>query len=233
MIWDWVERERKKRIKIINQGVLSASEQRAMKLKAAEQAGIEDLLKAQREEAEILAEARASVSVPITPLDAEAGADLIAEYSDFRRLLPNRKRGSIIRWKLAKLKEEKAKLVKNQGRRNKIMVLRNKKDTVRYAALVYQIGQLEKQYESLYPPCWHQWDAMANGGYWEDPWIAKRPDKQAYTVPWEYRYSDAEENEETAIDKIRRMAVHLKNVRADIRALTPPADEQEELSQAA
>jgi hypothetical protein len=124
MIWDWVERERKKRTKIINQGILSASKQRAMKLKAAEQAGIEALLETQKEEAEILAEARASVSVLITPLDAEARADLIAEYSDFRRLLPNRKRGSVILWELAKLKEEKAKLVKNQGRRNKIMVLR-------------------------------------------------------------------------------------------------------------
>ena len=35
-------------------------------------------------------------------------------------------------------------------------VLRRKKDSVKYAALIYQIGRLEKQYESLSFREWHR-----------------------------------------------------------------------------
>lgn len=56
-ISEWSDRERKKRKVIALQGVLSASEQRALKLKQAEQAGIAELIEARKVEAEILSSA--------------------------------------------------------------------------------------------------------------------------------------------------------------------------------
>ena len=176
MIWEWSEKERKKRIKVSGQGVLSAKEQRALKLMAAEKAGIAELIKARKDEAKILADARASVFPVITPLDSEERAEVIAEYSAFRQSLPNRKRGSVIRWKLAKLREQvKGMTVKKReyeerpaispyARRRKTLKreyveLRRQKDKLQYAALLYQIGKLEKQYKSSLSgkvaPCKH------------------------------------------------------------------------------
>ncbi len=259
MIWEWSEKERKKRIKVSGQGVLSAKEQRALKLMAAEKAGIAELIKARKDEAEILADARASVFPVITPLDSEERAEVIAEYSAFRQSLPNRKRGSVIRWKLAKLREQvKGMTVKKReyeerpaispyARRRKTLKreyveLRRQKDKLQYAALLYQIGKLEKQYKALYPAKWHQCsidyetgEFDPTNGYWIDSWIDKRPKKQTYSIPWSYRDAEDEDkrNENTVFSRLVGMANRLKDARANIRALTPPDDEQEELSQAA
>ncbi len=259
MIWEWSEKERKKRIKVSGQGVLSAKEQRALKLMAAEKAGIAELIKARKDEAEILADARASVFPVITPLDSEERAEVIAEYSAFRQSLPNRKRGSVIRWKLAKLREQvKGMTVKKReyeerpaispyARRRKTLKreyveLRRQKDKLQYAALLYQIGKLEKQYKALYPAKWHQCsidyetgEFDPTNGYWIDSWIDKRPKKQTYSIPWSYRDAEDEDkrNENTVFSRLVGMANRLKDARANIRALTPPDDEQEDLSQAA
>lgn len=253
MIWDWSEKEHKRRIKVINQGVLSAKEQRALKLKAAEKAGIAELIQAQKEEAEILANARASLFPVITPLDAEDRAEVIAEYSAFRKSLPNRKRGAVIRWKLAKLRKQVKDMTKTvniygewqpgrtpYSRRHRVLKgskieLRRQKDKVLYAALLYQIGKLEKQYKALYPSVWHSYsfcdEVEGDRGYWIDPWIAKRPTKQSYRVP--YSWEHGTDDEETTVARLKRMAETLKDARANIRALTPPEDEQEKLSRAA
>jgi hypothetical protein len=249
MIREWSDKERKRRKVVALQGVLSAKEQRAMKLAKAEKVGVAELIQAQKEEAEILAEARANVNPVLTPVDEERRQDILAEYKAFREQRGNRKRGAVIRWKLDKLRKDKAALVTVKreyeerpsispfARRRKVMVgtktvLRRKKDAVKYAALIYQIGRLEKQYKSLYPPIWIANEYIGNGGYSNDSWITKRPKVKAYEVSWDHRHM-GDEDEETALSKIRRMAEHLKNVRADIRALNPPEDEQEELSQAA
>lgn len=250
MIREWSDKERKRRKVVALQGVLSAKEQRAMKLAKAEKAGVSELIQAQKDEDEILANARASIFPVITPLDTEERKEVLAEYSAFRKSLPNRKRGSVIRWKLAKLRKQVKDITKTvniygewepgrtpYSRRHRVLKgskieLRRQKDKVLYAALLYQIGKLEKQYKALYPHVWHKWNCMADGGYWEDSFITKRPKVQAYEVSWEHRHM-GDEDEENTLSKIRRMAEHLKNVRADIRALTPPEDEQEELSQAA
>ncbi len=251
-IGEWSRKERLKRKKVAIRGVLSAKEQRALKLKAAEKAGIAELIQAQKDEKEILADARASVFPVITPYDVDERAHVIAEYSAFRKSLPNRKRGSIIRWKLAKLREqvkgmtvtkreyEERPAISPYARRRKTLKreyieLRRQKDKVLYAALLYQIGQLEKQYKTLYPPVFRQWNGTTGEGYYRDAWIAKRPNSLPYTVPsqWRNSHDEDERNENTVFSRLVGMANRLKDARANIRALTPPTDEQEELSQAA
>ena len=246
-IREWSDKERKKRKVIALQGVLSAKEQRALKLKQAEKAGIAELIQAQKDEAEILSDARASVFPVLTPVDAETRESIIESYAAFRAQRGNRKRGAVIRWTLAKLRKDKAAMVIEKreyeerpsispyARRRRYMtgcktVLRRKKDAVKYAALIYQIGKLEKQYDSLYPPVRHEWHSQ-DGCYYLDSWTEKPPKELTYTVPWGWgkRHDDKESN----IARLTRMSERLKNARADIRALTPPEDEAEELSQAA
>ena len=198
-ISEWSYRERKKRKVIALQGVLSASEQRALKLKAAEQAGIAELIEARKVEAEILSSA--TVCPVLTPVDPERRQGIIEEYAAYRAQRGIRKRASVIRWRLKKLREEKAAMVKNNvsmstvgyGRRrkhlkSKKLVLRNPKNAVKYAAILYKIGELEKQYESLSLREWRkcEWDGEDHG-YFRDTWIDKRPKEQTYSVPWEWR----------------------------------------------
>jgi hypothetical protein len=113
------------------------------------------------------------------------------------------------------------------ARRRRVMtgkktVLRRKKDIVKYAALVYQIGSLQKQFESLYPPIFGPYE------WWTDSWIAKRPKEQTIDPADWWKGQD-----ETDRYDRKTEARRLQEARANIRALTPPADEQEELSQAA
>jgi hypothetical protein len=239
---DWSEKERKRRVKVAMMGVLSAQEQRALKLKAAEKAGVAELIAAQKDEKAILADARSHAVPVLIPVDAEARQDVLDSYAAFENQRANRKRGSVIRWKLKKLEEEKAKLVTVKreyeekprispyARRRRVMtgqktVLRSQKNSVRYASIVYQIGTLEKQFKSLYPPEFKQWYGTTGEGYYRDTWIIKRPKEQAYTVSDSWRYRE-DDKEETNSARLKRMAEHLKNVRADIRALTPPEDEE-------
>ena len=134
----------------------------------------------------------------------------------------------IVKDQLEKLKKEKAAMVKLEGpRHRKVTVLRKKKDAVKYAALIYQIGKLEKQFKSLYPPIWYASEYIGNGGYWQENWTNKHPkDQTVNTKDW-WRSKDKDRYDRK--DEARK----LKEARANIRALTPPADEAEELSQAA
>ena len=245
-ISEWSYRERKKRKVIALQGVLSASEQRALKLKQAEQAGIAELIEARKVEAEILSSA--TVCPVLTPVDALDRESIIESYAAYRAQRGIRKRASVIRWRLKKLREEKAAMVKNKCEyeysgfrrrkhlKSKKLVLRNPKNAVKYAAILYKIGELEKQYESLSLREWRkcEWDGEDHG-YFLDTWIDKRPKEQCYSVPYSWREAtdEDERNENTVFSRLVGMANRLKNARANIRALTPPADEAEELSQAA
>jgi hypothetical protein len=242
-ISEWSYRERKKRKVIALKGVLSAAEQRALKLKQAEQAGIAELIEARKVEAEILSSA--TVCPVLTPVDDLEREDIIESYAAFRRQRGIRKRASVIRWKLAKLRKEKAEMVVEKreyeeqprispfARRRRVMtgkkiVLRRKGDALKYAALIYQIGELEKQYESLSLREWisYSWQCEdgERKGYWRDSWITKHPKEQAYTVPYSWR--DRTDDEESAQAHLKNMAERLRNARADIRALTPPEDEE-------
>jgi hypothetical protein len=233
-IREWSIREHEKRVKIINQGVLSAQMRRELLKKRIEGEADAVLTEARQDEALILAAARSHANPVMEPVSAERRQHIIEEYKAFQSQRGNRKRGAVIRWKLAKLRKEKAGMVKVQHvyeevpstlyrrrhktLKSKVTVLRRKKDAVKYAALIYQIGKLEKQYESLYPPVFGPYD------WWRDSWIDKRPKELPYTVPWSWQYGH--DDEESNIARLTRMAEQLKNARADIRALTPPADEE-------
>jgi len=243
LIGEWSYRERQKRKVIALKGVLSAAEQRALKLKQAEQAGIAELIEARKVEAEILSSA--TVCPVLTPVSEERRQDIIEEYAAFRRQRGNRKRASVIRWTLAKLRKEKAAMTVEKreyeerpsispfARRRRVMtgkkiVLRRKRDALKYAAVIYQIGELEKQYESLSLREWvsYSWQCEdgERKGYWRDSWINKRPKEQTYSVPYSWR--NRTDDEESAQARLKNMAERLRNARADIRALTPPEDEE-------
>ena len=219
MIGEWAIKEKAKALKIINQGVLSAKEQKAMKLKKAEDAGLAPLREAEKDIALIYGEAKAHINPVLIPMAADERYSLVQEYSQFHTNRTNRKRGAVIRWKLKTLKEQIAKLVKLDGPRNhKRTVIRKKTDTLKYAALLYQVGQLKAQYQALYPKVWRENEYIGNGGYWEDSWQAKRPSDQAYCLLSKYKY---EHFDRTSLVK------QLTNALADRRALTPPDDELE------
>jgi hypothetical protein len=214
-IREWSIKEHEKRVKVINQGVLSAQMRRELLKKSIEGEADAVLVEARKDEALILAAARSHANPDMEPVSHEARERITESYAAFRSQRGNRKRGAVIHWKLAKLRKDKAELVKWEGRRNKKMVLRRKKDAVKYAALIYQIGKLEKQYESLFPPVFGPYD------WWRDSWIDKRPkDQTVNTKDW---WRGREEGD--CYDR-KAEALRLKEARANIRALTPPADEE-------
>jgi hypothetical protein len=241
-IREWSIREHEKRVKIINQGVLSPQMRRELLKKSIEGEADAVLAEARKDEALILAAAREHINPVMAPVSDEARERITESYAAFHGQRGNRKRGAVIRWRLAKLKKEKAAMVKVQHvyeqipstlyrrrhktLKSKVTVLRRKKDAVKYAALIYQIGKLEKQYESLYPPKLHVW-YDGSQSYNVDSWINNRPkDQTVNTKDW-WRSKDKDRYDRK--DEARK----LKEARANIRALTPPADEAEELSQAA
>jgi hypothetical protein len=239
-IRDWSSKERDKRVKVACQGILSAKEQRAMKLKAAEKAGIAELAEAQKIEKEILEEARGRMFPVLTPMDDDIRAEVLKGWSEYRSTRHLRKRGSVIQWRIKTLKEEYAKLTVTKGKRkDRKTYVRNSANVLKVLSLTRQIEELEAQFKVLYPPIWRKWESMENGGYYLYPRIEKRPDSQAYRIPWGWRddccigEEKVDEDGKTYLTGLRRLAARLKDARADIRALTPPADEQEELSIAA
>jgi hypothetical protein len=238
----WTDREREKRIAVINQGVLSPAERKALKLKDAiakeEKRRNAELIAAQKDEAEILEEARERVFPVITPKDEDDRAAVIADYAAFHASRPNRKRGSVIRWKLKQLREQVKGMTtekreyqeqptisrfarRRRTLKSKTTVLRRKGDTLKYAALTFQIGQLEKQLDALYPPLVRTYGDGENiTRYRVDSFIDKRPKEQTYSVPWYWERPEHRDSRET-------LAARLREARASIRALTPPADEDE------
>ena len=235
-IREWSIREHEKRVKVINQGVLSAQMRRELLKKSIEGEADAVLAEARKDEALILAAAREHINPVMAPVSDEARERITESYAAFHGQRGNRKRGAVIRWRLAKLKKEKAAMVKVQHvyeqipstlyrrrhktLKSKVTVLRRKKDAVKYAALIYQIGRLEKQYESLYPPKLHVW-FDGSQSYNVDSWINNRPkDQTVNTKDW-WRGRD----ETDSYDR-KAEARRLKEARANIRALTPPADEE-------
>jgi hypothetical protein len=251
----WTDREREKRLKVISQGVLNPAERKALKLKEVmakeEKLRNAELIAAQREEIQIIEEAKSGVFPPITPLSKEERAKVIREYSNFHKFRSVRKLGSVILWKLKSLRAEvKAMTVEKREyeerpssgwhRRRRVMtgkktILRRKGDSLKYAAAVYHIGQLEAQYAKLYPPIVRTYGEGENiTRYRVDSFHDKRPREQAYTVPWGWRDTcvavDEQRDEEgnLYLKGLKLLAVRLRNAQANIRALTPPADEDEQ-----
>ena len=242
-IREWSIKEHEKRVKVINQGVLSAQMRRELLKKRIEGEADAVLAEARKDEALILAAARSHANPVLEPVSDEARERITESYAAFHGQRGNRKRGAVIRWTLAKLKKEKAAMVKVQHvyeevpstlyrrrhktLKSKVTVLRRKKDAVKYAALIYQIGRLEKQYESLYPPKLHVW-FDGSQSYNVDSWINERPKGQTVNTKDWWRGKEVGDSYDRKAE-----AQRLKEARANIRALTPPADEAEELEIAA
>ena len=242
-IREWSIKEHEKRVKVINQGVLSAQMRRELLKKRIEGEADAVLAEARKDEALILAAARSHANPVLEPVSDEARERITESYAAFHGQRGNRKRGAVIRWTLAKLKKEKAAMVKVQHvyeevpstlyrrrhktLKSKVTVLRRKKDAVKYAALIYQIGRLEKQYESLYPPKLHVW-YDGSQSYNVDSWINERPKGQTVNTKDWWRGKEVGDSYDRKAE-----AQRLKEARANIRALTPPADEAEELEIAA
>jgi hypothetical protein len=227
LIGKWSIKEREKRIKVINQGVLSASEQRALKLKAAEQAGIAELIRAQKDVEEIYREAREHVNPPMVYSSEEDRPDTLAEYSDFRKHRHVRKYGAVIRWKIDKLKETLASITVIKGKRHerKRRYARKAADAPKMLLIMRQITALEAEFETVYPPKWRSWGGdPKNGMYW-DSWTEKHPTKQTCSRAYSWRSEDSYDRQ--------ALARRLREAISDIRALTPPQDETEEMPIAA
>ena len=70
------------------------------------------LAEARKDEALILAAARSHTNPVMAPVSDEARERITESYAAFHGQRGNRKRGAVIRWKLAKLKKERAAMVK-------------------------------------------------------------------------------------------------------------------------
>jgi hypothetical protein len=243
-VWDemrkWTNRERDKRIKVINQGILNPAERKALKLKEViakeEKRRNAELIEAQEEEAEIIAQAKGSIAPVITPREAEDRAEVMAEYAQFRACRHVRKRGSVIRWRMKQLQGEvdKITVLKGRSRFKKTRELRTQKDKLKYMALLYQIGQLEAQFKPLYPDRHVESEYVNDGrGYFIGSFQEKRPNEQAYIVPWNWHdgcvpiEEQRDEDGEIYLTGIKRLAERLKEARANVRSLTPPTDEDD------
>jgi hypothetical protein len=227
IIWNWNEKERKKRIKVINQGILSAQEQRELK-KAKIEAEADTALKAaQREETEILAAAKAHVNPVLSPVDPEIREDILNDYRAYREQQRLRKVGSTILWRIKTLKAELAKITVQKGKRRerKKTFARRQADIPKMLLMMREVASLEKKFESLIQPVWKEREYWPEGGYWIDSWIAKRPKEQACRGENHWRGEDRY--------NLKAEALKLKEARANIRALTPPKDETEDIQIAA
>ena len=222
-IREWTIKEREKRIKVINQGVLNAQTRRDL-LKAKIEAEADNALKAaRREEAEILASVRERINPILDPVSEERRESILAEHRAYRAQCSARKRGSVILWRIKTLKAELEKITVKRGKRRerKQTFARKRSDIPRMLLMMQEIASLNKQFDVLCPPYWRAWGSDPTNGMWWDSWVDKRPKDLPYRVPWGWS-EDLEEN------GLRQRAEHLRNVRADIRALTPPEDEIEQ-----
>lgn len=237
-IGEWRDKEIEKRRRITMQGVLSAPEQRAMKLARAAKAGIAELIAAQKVEAEILAEALQHAKQEMRAIRPDDRADLMESYLAFR--CGNRKVGSTILYKMGKIQKELDALTekrtvqrrgygRHRGPIDRINRVRKPKNVALVADLMAQIGALKAEFNAVYPPVWKALDPhyYANHGRWEDSFIKQRPkggwkERQAW-------YSSADSwrwGREDRYDR-KEMARRLRDARADIRALTPPETEED------
>jgi len=220
LLSDWSEKERKKRVKVINQGVLSAQAQRELKKAKIEAEADKVLQQARKDEQLIMAAARKHSNPATTPVSDSARETILADHRAYREQQGVRKRGSVIRWRIKNLKAELEKITVQKGERRgpKKTYARRQKDIPKMLLAMREIASLEKQFKILYPPLWIANEYIGNGGYWAENWIAKRSKELAYRVDGYWRGEDQYDR--------KAEAQELKEARLNIRALTPPEDEE-------
>lgn len=226
-IREWSYKEHAKRVKQINHGVLSAQEQRALKLKKAEQESIAVLKQAQKDVEDIYRQAREHISPVMFPASEDHRKTVLTEYREYRAQQPFRKRGATIRWQLAELRKEleTVSVMKGKRRERKKRYAKAAKHVPRMLAIMRELAALDAAYKALIPDVWHPFEYHSDGGYWIDPWIAKRPKAQTCTRKDYWREDDSYNR--------KALCTELIEARANIRALTPPEDELTEERMAA
>ena len=221
-IREWSIKEREKRIRVINQGVLSAEAQRAMKKAKIEAEASNALKDAQRGLESIYRAVKEHVNPKLIQWDDEERQPILDKYSAFRAARPLRKKGAVIRWKLKQCKAELEKITIKKGTKRgpKKTYARTIKDVPRVLVLTQMISSLRKQFESVFPPIFgpHEW--------WTESWIEKRPKEQTTFPSGSWRYSEESYNR-------KELAQELREARGTIRALTPPVNETEDMQIAA
>lgn len=226
-IREWSIKERERRIRRINQGVLSAQEQRELKKKQIENEPSAELKKAMKEVEGIYHQAKEHVSPAMDYVSEESRQDVMEEYASFRRSRHLRKHGAVIRWKIAQLRAELDKItVKKGGRREpKKTYARKAKDAPKMILMMRQIAALEEQFKGVYPPLWHVFHGCTGpdgetSGMWVNSWTTHHPNGQTCLPEYSWHSEDRYDRQS--------LARQLKEARANIRALTPPEDEAEE-----
>ena len=225
-IREWSIKEREKKIRRINQGVLSAQAQRELKKKQIENEPSAELKKAMKEVEGIYHQAKEHVVPAMDYVSEDQRQDVMQEYASFRRSRHLRKRGAVIRWKIAQLRAELDKItVKKGGRReSKKTYARKAKDAPKMLLMMRQIAALEEQFKTVYPPLWHEfYGCIGLAGMWVDSWTTHHPIWQTCQLKEGWRSEDRYDRQS--------LARQLKEARADIRSLTPPEDEDEETTQ--
>jgi hypothetical protein len=213
-IREWSIKEREKRIRVINQGVLSAQAQRELK-KAKIEAEADTVLKeAQKEVESIYQQARTHINPTLYHTSEERRQDVLNVYSSFRATRKLRKRGAVIRWKIAQLRAELAKITVTKGKRRepKKTFARKAKDVPKMLLMMREIASLEKKFEILYPPIFGPYE------WWTSSWTDKRPKVQ--TCSADHYWGDEDDYDRQSL------AHQLREARANILALTPPEDQE-------
>lgn len=222
-IREWSIKEREKKIRRINQGVLSAQAQRELKKKQIENEPSAELKKAMKEVEGIYHRAKEHVAPAMHYVSEDERMDVMQEYASFRRSRHLRKHGAVIRWKIAQLRAELDKITVNKGGRRepKKTYARKAKDAPKMLLMMRQIAALEEQFKGVYPLNWLAIEHInEDGGFWVDSWTAHHPNGQTCLLKEDWRSEDRYDRQS--------LARQLKEARADIQALTPPEDETEE-----
>jgi len=201
-IREWTIKERERRIRVINQGVLNAQTRREL-AKAKIEAEADTALKDAYESVEaVYRQARESVN-PRVNTHYDEGL-----YESLRASRHLRKRGSVIQWRIAELRKELAKITYQKGaKRGPKKTFPTRREYIpRMAVTMAQIGRLEAQFKALFPPVWVEWEAYSGGGYWQSTGIPARPKPRDYY--------------QTPYDRAA-LAEQLREARVDIRILAP------------
>lgn len=210
-IRDWSIKEREKRIRVINQGVLNAQTRRELAKRKIEAEADTALADAYESVQAVRKQAREHINPRVNTFYDEG---LYESLRASRRL---RKRGSVIQWRLKQLREALGKITYSKGpKRGPKKTFATRREYIpRMVLLNREIAKLEAQFKALFPPVYVEWEAYSGGGYWQSTGIPARPK----------RHPEREDTYERAA-----LAKQLREARADIRALTPPVDEELEMA---
>ena len=201
-IREWSIREKEKRVRVINQGVLNAQTRRELAKRKIEAEADTALADAYESVQAVCKQARKHVN-PCVYSSYDEG-----QYESLRATRHLRKRGSVIQWRLKQLREALCKITYSKGQKRgpKKTFATRREYIPRMVLLNREIAKLEAQFKALFPPVWVTREYWDEGGYWQSTGIPERPKRHPER---EDTYNRAE------------LAEQLREARGTIRALAP------------